>query len=62
MDAWIIWLVAAAALGVGEMHARGFFLAPLAAGALVVVATLFWRRSRLFAATSAAQAKAETAP
>ena len=34
----------------------------LAAGALVVVATLFWRRSRLFAATSAAQAKADTAP
>jgi cytochrome c-type biogenesis protein CcmH len=29
----------------------------LAAGALVVVGTLFWRRSRLFAATSAAQAK-----
>jgi membrane protein implicated in regulation of membrane protease activity len=35
MEAWIIWLVAALALGVGEMHARGFFLAPLAAGALV---------------------------
>jgi membrane protein implicated in regulation of membrane protease activity len=35
MHAWLIWLVAATALGVGEMHARGFFLAPLAAGALV---------------------------
>jgi cytochrome c-type biogenesis protein CcmH/NrfF len=32
----------------------------LAAGALIVVGTLFWRRSRLFAATSAAQAKAGT--
>jgi cytochrome c-type biogenesis protein CcmH/NrfF len=32
----------------------------LAAGALVVVGTLFWRRSRLFAATSVAQAKAKT--
>lgn len=35
MGAWIIWLVVAAALGAAEMHARGFFLAPLAAGALV---------------------------
>jgi cytochrome c-type biogenesis protein CcmH/NrfF len=33
--------------------------AVLAAGALVVVGALFWRRSRLFAATSAAQAKAD---
>jgi cytochrome c-type biogenesis protein CcmH/NrfF len=32
----------------------------LAAGALIVVGVLFWRRSRLFAATSAAQAKADT--
>jgi cytochrome c-type biogenesis protein CcmH/NrfF len=32
----------------------------LAAGALAVVGTLFWRRSRLFAATGAAQAKADT--
>jgi cytochrome c-type biogenesis protein CcmH len=31
----------------------------LAAGALVVVGALFWRRSRLFAATSAAQAKGD---
>ena len=29
----------------------------LAAGALIVIGTLFWRRSRLFSATSAAQAK-----
>jgi len=32
----------------------------LAAGALAVVGTLFWRRSRLFAATGAAQAKGAT--
>src|SRR5579871_1114974 len=38
MDAWIIWLVAALALGAGELHARSFFLAPLAAGALVAAA------------------------
>ena len=34
----------------------------LAAGALTVVGVLFWRRSRLFAATGAAQAKADTHP
>jgi membrane protein implicated in regulation of membrane protease activity len=33
MDAWIIWLVAACALGVGEMHQGGFYLAPFAVGA-----------------------------
>jgi membrane protein implicated in regulation of membrane protease activity len=33
MDAWIIWLVAAAILGVGEMHQGGFYLAPFAVGA-----------------------------
>jgi membrane protein implicated in regulation of membrane protease activity len=35
MDAWVIWLLAACILGVGEMHAGGFFLAPFAAGALL---------------------------
>lgn len=35
MDVWIIWLVAALALGAGELHARSFFLAPLAAAALI---------------------------
>jgi membrane protein implicated in regulation of membrane protease activity len=35
MDAWIIWLVAALALGAGELHARSFFFAPLAAAALI---------------------------
>jgi membrane protein implicated in regulation of membrane protease activity len=33
MDAWILWLVAAAALGVGEMHTGGFYLLPFAIGA-----------------------------
>lgn len=35
MELWIIWLVVALLFGVGEMHAGGFVLAPLAAGALV---------------------------
>jgi membrane protein implicated in regulation of membrane protease activity len=35
MHAWIIWLAAALFLGVSEMHARSYFLAPLAAGALL---------------------------
>jgi membrane protein implicated in regulation of membrane protease activity len=33
MDAWIIWLVAAALLGIGEMHQGGFYLLPFALGA-----------------------------
>src|SRR2546423_15099033 len=33
MDSWILWLVAACVLGVGEMHQGGFYLAPFAAGA-----------------------------
>jgi membrane protein implicated in regulation of membrane protease activity len=33
MDVWVIWLVAACLLGVGEMHQGGFYLAPFAAGA-----------------------------
>jgi membrane protein implicated in regulation of membrane protease activity len=38
MDTWIIWLVAALLLGAGELHARGLFLVPLAAGAAVAAA------------------------
>jgi len=38
MDTWIIWLAAALLLGAGELHARGVFLAPLAAGAAVAAA------------------------
>ncbi len=30
---WILWLVAAAALGVGEMHTGGLYLLPFAIGA-----------------------------
>jgi len=33
MGVWIIWLVAACVLGIGEMHQGGFYLAPFAAGA-----------------------------
>src|SRR6202034_4742201 len=33
MDAWVIWLVVACVLGVGEMHQGGFYLAPFALGA-----------------------------
>jgi membrane protein implicated in regulation of membrane protease activity len=35
MDAWVIWIVVACVLGVGEMHTGGFFLAPFAVGALL---------------------------
>jgi membrane protein implicated in regulation of membrane protease activity len=38
MDAWIIWLVAACVLGIGEMHQGGFYLAPFAVGALLAAA------------------------
>lgn len=41
MDVWVIWLVAACVLGVGEMHQGGFYLAPFAVGAgLAAVASL----------------------
>jgi membrane protein implicated in regulation of membrane protease activity len=33
MDVWVVWLVAACALGIGEMHTGGFYLAPFALGA-----------------------------
>jgi len=35
MDAWVLWLIAAGILGVGEMHQGGFYLAPFALGAAV---------------------------
>jgi len=34
MDAWVLWLIAAAIFGVGEIATLGFFLAPFAVGAL----------------------------
>ena len=37
MEAWVIWLVAACALAVGEMLTLGFFLAPFAVGALLAM-------------------------
>jgi membrane protein implicated in regulation of membrane protease activity len=36
--AWILWLVAACALGVGEMHQGGFYLLPFAVGAAIAAA------------------------
>jgi membrane protein implicated in regulation of membrane protease activity len=35
MDAWVLWIIAACLLGVGEMFTLSFFLAPFAAGALL---------------------------
>jgi membrane protein implicated in regulation of membrane protease activity len=34
MGAWVLWLLAACALGAGELHTGGFFLAPFAIGAV----------------------------
>jgi membrane protein implicated in regulation of membrane protease activity len=40
--AWILWLVAACGLGVGEMHTGGLYLLPFAVGAaLAAVLSLF---------------------
>ena len=35
MDPWVLWLIAAVILAVGEIATMGFFLAPFAAGALL---------------------------
>ncbi len=35
MEAWLLWLLAAVILAVGEMLTLSFFMAPFAAGALV---------------------------
>ena len=35
MDPWVLWLIAAVLLAIGEIATMGFFLAPFAAGALV---------------------------
>jgi len=42
MDLWVVWLLVAGALGLGEMHQGGFYLAPFAlgAGAATVVSLL----------------------
>lgn len=42
MDAWVIWIIAACALGAGEIATTSFFLAPFGVGALaaaIVAAT-----------------------
>jgi len=39
MDPWVLWLIAAVVLAVGEIATMGFFLAPFAAGALVAALT-----------------------
>ena len=35
MDSWLLWLIAAVILAVGEIATTGFFLGPFAGGALV---------------------------
>jgi membrane protein implicated in regulation of membrane protease activity len=35
MDSWVLWIIAACLLGIGEMLTLSFFLAPFAAGALL---------------------------
>jgi membrane protein implicated in regulation of membrane protease activity len=35
MEPWVLWLIAAVVLGVGEIATQGLFLAPFAAGALI---------------------------
>ena len=35
MDDWVLWVIAAVILGIGEIATSGFFLAPFAGGALV---------------------------
>ena len=39
MDPWVLWLIAAVLLAIGEIATMGFFLAPFAAGALVASLT-----------------------
>jgi membrane protein implicated in regulation of membrane protease activity len=38
MEAWVIWLVAACALALGEMFSLSLYLAPFAVGALLAAA------------------------
>ena len=38
MESWVLWLIAACMLSVGEILTLGFFLAPFAAGALLAAA------------------------
>jgi membrane protein implicated in regulation of membrane protease activity len=38
VDAWILWVVAACILGIGEMHTGAFYLLPFAVGAALAAA------------------------
>ncbi|HEY4897425.1 MAG TPA: NfeD family protein [Solirubrobacteraceae bacterium] len=41
MDGWLLWVIAACLLGVGEMHTGGLYLLPFAVGAgLAAIVTL----------------------
>jgi membrane protein implicated in regulation of membrane protease activity len=35
MEPWTLWIIFAIALGLGELHSNGFFLAPFAVGAVL---------------------------
>jgi membrane protein implicated in regulation of membrane protease activity len=35
MDGWLIWLIVAVILAIGELHTTGFFLGPFAVGAII---------------------------
>ena len=39
MSGWVLWLIAAAAFGIGEMLTTSFFLAPFAVGAPLAAVT-----------------------
>jgi membrane protein implicated in regulation of membrane protease activity len=41
MDAWVVWLVAAVVLGIGEMHQGAFYLGPFALAALLAAILSF---------------------
>ena len=58
MDWWILWLVAACILGIGEMHQGGLYLLPFAvgaalAGAVSVLGVSAGLSAIMFVATSA---------
>ena len=44
MDPWVLWLIAAVILAIGEMATMGLFLAPFAGGALVAALARRGRR------------------
>ena len=46
MDPWVLWLIAAVVLAIGEIATLGFFLAPFAGGAAVAALLVGGRRGR----------------